>query len=95
MPDFLQSSSFRARLAARALEDETFLRELLANPREVVERECALLLGKEVRLPEDLRIEVHQENSRVLHLVIPDSVGPAEQDHDLLAFWESILRPGP
>ena len=63
MPDFLQSDNFRARLAARALEDEDFRRELLANPRAVVERECGLLLGADVKLPEDLRIEVHQESS--------------------------------
>ena len=82
-------------MAARALEDEEFRRELLANPREVVERECGLLLGKGVRLPDDLRVEVHQESSRVMHLVIPECVLPDELDHDLLAFWERILRPGP
>jgi len=95
VPDFLPSHNFRARLAARALEDENFRRELLANPRGVLERECGLLLGKDVRLPDELRVEVHQESSRVMHLVIPESVLPDEQDHDLLAFWEQILRPGP
>ncbi len=90
-----RSTGFRARLAARALEDEDFRRELMANPRGVVERECRLLLGEDVRLPSDMRIEVHQENSRVMHLVIPEGVMPDEQDHDLLAFWERILRPGP
>ena len=59
----------------------------------MVVRECGLLLGRDVRLPEDLRIEVHQEDSRVMHLVIPEVVLPAEQDNDLLAFWEQILRP--
>jgi hypothetical protein len=54
-----------------------------------------LLLGEDVRLPGDMRIEVHQESSRVMHLVIPEGVLPGEQDHDLLAFWERILRPGP
>jgi hypothetical protein len=95
VPELFQSNSFRARLAARALEDGEFRRELLANPRAVVERECGLLLGGGVRLPEDLRIEVHQEDSRVMHLVIPEGSLPAEQDNDLLAFWEQILRPGP
>jgi hypothetical protein len=95
VPDFSQSTNFRARLAARAIEDRDFRRELLSNPREVVERECRLLLGKEVRLPEDLLVEVHQESSRLMHLVIPQGVLPDEQDHDLLAFWERILRPGP
>jgi hypothetical protein len=95
VPDFLPSNNFRARLAARALEDEEFRRELLANPRAVVERECKLLLGAEVKLPEDLRIEVHQEGSGVMHLVIPEGGLPEEQDHDLFAFWEQILRPGP
>ena len=95
MPDFLQSNNFRARLAARALEDENFRRELLENPRAVVERECRLVLDTEVSLPEDLRIEVHQESSCVMHLVIPEGGLPEEQDHDLFAFWEQILRPGP
>ena len=95
MPDLLQSTKFRARLAARALEDENFRRELLANPREVVERECRLLLGGDVRLPHDLRVEVHQESPGVMHLVIPEGALPDEQDRDLLAFWERILRPGP
>lgn len=90
-----RSIGFRARLAARALEDENFRRELIENPRAVLERECGLLLGTEVRLPEDLRIEVHQESSRAMHLVIPDGVLPEEQDNDLFAFWEQILRPGP
>jgi hypothetical protein len=95
VPDFFPSNNFRARLAARALEDENFRRELLENPRAVVERECGLLLGTDARLPEDLRIEVHQESSRVMHLVIPASGLPEEQDNDLFAFWEQILRPGP
>ena len=30
-----------------------------------------------------------------MHLVIPEGALPEEQDHDLLAFWERILRPGP
>ncbi len=95
MPNLFHSTNFRARLAARALEDPDFRRELLANPRVVVERECRLLLGEEVRLPDDISIHVHQESSRVMHFVIPEGVLPEEQDHDLLAFWERILRPGP
>ncbi len=90
----IRSNNFRARLAARALEDESFRRALLENPRAVVERECGLLLGTDVKLPEDLLIEVHQESSRVMHLIIPEGVLPGEQDNDLLAFWEQILRPG-
>ena len=82
-------------MAARALEDEDFRRELIENPRAAVERECGLLLGTDVKLPEDLRIEVHQESSRVMHIVIPERALPKEQDNDLFAFWEQILRPGP
>ena len=90
-----RSTVFRARLAARALEDEDFRRKLIENQRAAVERECGLLLGTDVKLPEDLRIEVHQESSRVMHIVIPERALPKEQDHDLFAFWEQILRPGP
>ena len=85
----VRSNNFRAWLAARALEDENFRRELIENPRAVVERECGVLL------PEELRIEVHQESSRLMHLVIPEGVLPEEQDNDLFTFWEQILRPGP
>ena len=90
-----RAQDFRAHIAARALEDATFRHELLANPRAVVERECSFLLGSDVRLPEDLEIEVHQESARVLHLLIPESIVANEEENDMLAFWEHILRPGP
>jgi hypothetical protein len=90
---WLASGGFRARLAARALEDEAFRRELMAAPRAVLERECSLLAGRPVHLPDELCVEVHQESAQALHLVIPEALTGADEDHDMLVFWERLLRP--
>jgi hypothetical protein len=90
---WLAQRGFRTRLTARALEDDAFRRELLADPQATIERECSLLAGREVRLPDDLRVEVHQESSRVFHLVIPEALVRDENGNDMLVFWERILRP--
>lgn len=84
---------FRARLAARALEDEEFRRELIANPRTTIQREYRRATKKVLRLPKDLHIEVHQESTQSLHLVIPERVVATEKPDDMLIFWERILRP--
>lgn len=86
---------FRSRLAARALEDEKFRRALIADPRKTIEREYRRVTKKTLRLPRDLHIEVHEEGAQEMHLVIPQRVVEAEESHDMLIFWERILRPGP
>jgi hypothetical protein len=89
----LRSGAFRARLAARSLEDEAFRRELLANPRSAIEGELSILAGKPVQLPTGLRLEVHEESDDVVQFVVPAPLLPHEEDNDMLIFWEHILRP--
>ena len=91
----VRSGAFRARLSARCLEDEGFRRELLENPRSVIEGELSILAGKPVQLPAGLRLEVHEESGDVVQFVVPAALLPHEEDNDMLIFWEHILRPGP
>jgi hypothetical protein len=90
----LGQPGFRARLAARALEDEEFRRRLAARPRAAIESELSAILGRRVRLPRTIRLYVHRESPGVFHFVCPAAslAGPAE-DNDLLIFWEHVLRP--
>lgn len=89
-----RSGAFRARLAARALEDEAFRRELLTNPRAAIEGELSSIAGRPVQLPAGLRVEVHEESDDVMHLVAPAPLVPHEEENDMLIFWEHVLRPG-
>jgi len=92
----LAQPGFRARIAARALEDETFRRQLATRPRAALEAELSAILGRRARLPGNLRIEVHQESSNEFHFVCPSAaVVPREEANDLLVFWEHILRSAP
>lgn len=52
-------------IAKKAGEDEEFRLALLSDPRAALEKE----LG--VAFPEDTKVEVHVENIKVLHLIIP------------------------
>lgn len=54
-----------AEFTRRAWQDEAFRDELLRDPRGVVERE----LG--VRLPENVKLNVHEETPDELHFVLP------------------------
>ena len=92
----LAQPGFRARLAARALEDEAFRRQLTTHPRATIEAELSTILGRRVRLPGDVRLHVHRETTKVFHFVCPAAAIVArEEDNDLLLFWERILRPAP
>jgi len=90
----LAQPGFRARVAARALEDEEFRRKLAASPKAAIESELGAILGRRVRLPRTVRLQVHRESADVFHFVCPAAslAGPAE-DNDLLIFWEHVLRP--
>jgi Nitrile hydratase, alpha chain len=54
-------------LITRALKDEGFRQELVANPKTVVEKE----LG--VKLPEELEIKVLQETENTFYMVLPSN----------------------
>jgi len=52
-------------LVVRASKDEAFRRRLLANPKAAIEKAFGGML------PEDIRVEVHEETATTVHLVLP------------------------
>lgn len=52
-------------IIARAMKDENFRQQLLANPRAVLERE----LG--IALPQDVSVQVYEDTPTTIHLVLP------------------------
>jgi hypothetical protein len=68
-------------LVSRATKDETFLAELRADPKAVVERELANLLPGFVQLPSSMEIEIVEETPTKLYLVLPPR--PMPEDGEL------------
>jgi len=70
-------------LLARAMKDETWRQELLANPKTLIERE----LG--ITLPQGVTIQVHEDTPTTVHLVLPPrqlrAVEVSGADLDLIA----------
>ncbi len=52
-------------IAEKASENEEFKLALLNDPRAAIEKEFNVVF------PEDVKVEVHVESSKVLHLIIP------------------------
>ena len=92
----LTRQALQQHLALRAAEDEGFRRELLRDPRGVLERELELLLGADVRLREDLVVRIHEEEPGAFDIVLPSRRDPdaAAPDPDALTFlWQGALMP--
>jgi hypothetical protein len=77
-------------LITRALKDEEFKHELLANPKIVVEKE----LG--TKLPEDLEINVLEEEQDTVYMVLPCNPYEGMSEEDLQASlgitYEDVAR---
>jgi hypothetical protein len=64
---------FQTALVARTLKDESFRKELLANPKAVVEKEMGKLkIG--AKLPAALEIKVLEQPANTLYLVLPTAI---------------------
>ncbi|MGB3955426.1 MAG: NHLP leader peptide family RiPP precursor [Brooklawnia sp.] len=67
-----------AEVNERVMRDKALRKRLLENPHETLRADFG------IGIPEDLRIEVHEETSDVIHLVIPGAVKrPRIQDIEL------------
>jgi hypothetical protein len=81
----------QAELVERAMQDEAFRRELVSNPRGVLERE----LG--VTIPEAVRISVLEESPQNLYLVLPPAPPGggelADKDLDAAAGGDPYTAP--
>lgn len=62
----------------RVMRDEALRKRLLENPHQTLRADFG------IGIPEDIRVEVHEETSDVMHLVIPGAVQrPRIQDTEL------------
>lgn len=61
---------FQNGLMVRALKDESFRKELLVNPRAVVEKEMGKL-KQGAKLPENLEVKVIEQPQNALYLILP------------------------
>ncbi|AET69224.1 TOMM propeptide domain protein [Desulfosporosinus orientis DSM 765] len=61
---------FQNELIVRALKDESFRKELLADPKAMVEKEMARL-KEGAKLPASLEIKVIEQPANALYLVLP------------------------
>lgn len=61
----------------KANENEEFRLALLNDPKSVFEKEFGVIV------PEDINIQVHLENSKVLHLIIPATNADELSDEEL------------
>jgi hypothetical protein len=52
-------------IIAIAMNDDAFRQHLLRDPKEALERELGL------SVPQEVRIQVHEQTSTTLHLVLP------------------------
>ncbi len=56
---------YEAEIIKKAWEDEEFRRELLADPK------VAMAKMFDVKFPENIKLEVHEESPTVMHLILP------------------------
>lgn len=61
---------FQSELIAKAMKDESFRQELLANPKEVMEKEMGKV-KQGVKLPKTVEVKVIEQPANALYLVLP------------------------
>ena len=61
-------------LIEKAMNDEAFRKELIANPKEIIEKETGM------KLPEAFNVKVLEENPQSFYLVLPAKVQPGSED---------------
>ena len=61
-------------LIEKAMNDEAFRKELIANPKEIIEKEIGM------KLPEAFNVKVLEEDAQSFYLVLPNKVEPGTED---------------
>ena len=72
-------AELEAELVARVTVDDAFRARLLENPKEAIRQAAG------IDIPEDFTIQVHEENSVTVHLVLPASDQLTEADLSAVA----------
>lgn len=73
---------FHNALMVRALKDESFRRELLADPKAMVEKEMGKV-KEGIQLPVAWEVKVIEQPANVLYLVLPAMSGDELSDEEL------------
>ncbi len=74
-----------AELIARVADDEEFRAQLLENPRAAIQQATG------IAIPEDFTIQVHEEDSMTVHVVLPASGQLTESDLELVAGGNGLI----
>ena len=61
------AQEMRQAIADKAAEDEDFRKRLLSDPRNAIEQEMDL------KIPDGIEIQVHEDSTSTAHLVLPSS----------------------
>jgi hypothetical protein len=69
-PKLIKWQELQNELIVRAMKDENFRKELLSNPKALVEKEIGKL-KKDAKLPETLEVKVIEQPANALYLVLP------------------------
>lgn len=95
MAENISRKEFEASLITKAWKDPAFKQELISNPKAIYTKE----LGQQ--LPEQLQVQVLEEDANNLYLVIPASMQVTEElsDEALQAIAGGrgfiVIQPGP
>ncbi len=73
---------FQQGLIAKAMEDESFRKELLENPKSVMESEMAKL-DTEAKLPDEVDIKVIEQPENAIYIVLPTQPNSELSDNEL------------
>ena len=79
-----ETNSKMAQLIDRAMSDETFKAQLIANP-------VAILKAEGIEVPEGLEIKVLENSDTIFHLVLPVQTSElSDEDLDQVAGGEDV-----
>ena len=65
-------------IVLQAMSDPEFRRRLITNPKQVLEEEFSVILGRKVSFPASFRIKVVEETDNTAYLVIPNAAKPGD-----------------
>ncbi|WP_094607852.1 hypothetical protein SPSIL_056020 [Sporomusa silvacetica DSM 10669] len=81
-------------LIAKAMKDESFRKELLANPKAVMEKEMDKL-KKGAKFPAALEVKVIEQPANVFYLVLPTATGQtSDEELDMVSGGQDVVLNG-
>lgn len=69
----MHRNEFEAQIVAKAWKDAAFREALKKDPKGTVQKELSALKGGDIKLPDNIRVEVVEESADVMYLVIPNN----------------------